>query len=82
MKATNGLHNNFGCYNFSYRRGALPSALSYQSKWLNEWAKEWFYMKNNLKEHTDIKGIIQTPIHTCFGYKNRLVISTSKLRPL
>jgi hypothetical protein len=82
MKATNGLHNNFGCYNFAYRRGALSLALAYQSKWSNACAKEWFYMKNNLKEHTHIKGIIQTPIHTCFGYKNRLVISTLKLRLL
>jgi hypothetical protein len=26
-------------------------------------------MKNDLKECPDIKGIIQTLIHTCFGYK-------------
>jgi hypothetical protein len=50
MKATRGLHNNFGYYNFAYRRGALFLALAYRSKWLNEWAKEWFYMKNVLKE--------------------------------
>jgi hypothetical protein len=31
--------------------------------------KSGFYMKNDLKERTDIKGIIQRPIHTCFGYK-------------
>jgi hypothetical protein len=43
-------------------------ALAYQSKWPNEWAGV-FYMKNDLKEREDIKGIIQTPIHTCFGYK-------------
>jgi hypothetical protein len=57
-KATRGLHNNFVCYNFSYRRGTLFSALAYQSKWLNERAKEWFYMKNDLKEQPNIKGII------------------------
>jgi hypothetical protein len=43
-------------------------ALAYQRKWRNKWAKEWFYMKNDFKEREDIKGIIQTPIHTCFGY--------------
>jgi hypothetical protein len=32
-------------------------------------AKEWLYMKNDLKEMDDIKGIIQTHIHTCFEYK-------------
>jgi hypothetical protein len=57
-------------------------APTYQSKWLNEWAREWFYMKNDLNERTDIKGIIQTPIVTCFGYKNQHVISTLKLRLL
>jgi hypothetical protein len=40
--------------------------LAYRSKWTNEWAKEWFYMKNDMKE---MEGIIQTHIHTCFGYK-------------
>jgi hypothetical protein len=44
-------------------------SLAYRSKWPNEWAKEWFYMKNDLNERTDIKGIIQTPIVTSFGYK-------------
>jgi hypothetical protein len=69
MKETRGLHNNFGCYNFAYRKGAIFPALAYQSKWPNECAKEWFYIKNDLKERSDFKGIIQTPIHTCFGYK-------------
>jgi hypothetical protein len=68
-KATRGLHNNFGCYNFAYRKGAMFPALAYRSKWLNEWANERFYMKNDLKERVDIKDIIQTPIHTIFGYK-------------
>ena len=44
-------------------------ALTYRSKWPNEWAEKWFYMANDLKERDDIKDIIQTPIHTSFGYK-------------
>jgi hypothetical protein len=78
-KATRGLHNNFGCYNFVYRRGVMFLALAYRSKWPNEWTWEWFYMKNDLNEWTDIKGIIQTPIVTCFEYKSQHIISTSKL---
>jgi hypothetical protein len=39
-------------------------------------------MKNDLKEQSNIKGIIQIPVHTCFGYKNQLVISTLKLKLL
>jgi hypothetical protein len=44
-------------------------ALVYRSKWLNAWAKEWFYMKNDLKEREDLKDIIQNPIHPSFGFK-------------
>jgi hypothetical protein len=29
--------------------------------------EEWFYVKNNLIEREDIKGIIQRPILSCFG---------------
>jgi hypothetical protein len=58
------------------------SALANRIKWPKEWTKEWFYMKNDLKARPNIKGIIQTPIHTCFGYKKLHVISTSKLKPL
>jgi hypothetical protein len=75
-KATRGLHNNFGCYNFAYRRGSMFPALAYRSKWLNEWVKKWFYMKNDLTTRVDIKGIIQTPIVTSFGSKSRRAIST------
>ncbi|KAL5651467.1 hypothetical protein ACJX0J_036925 [Zea mays] len=38
--------------------------------WPNEWANEWFYMKKDLDARANIKGIIHTPIATCFGYKN------------
>jgi hypothetical protein len=43
--------------------------LAYQSKWTNDWAKEWFYMKNDLTVWADISGIIQSPIVTSFGFK-------------
>jgi hypothetical protein len=44
-------------------------ALAYRSKWLNEWVKEWFYMKNDLAARADISGIIQSSIVTSFGFK-------------
>jgi hypothetical protein len=44
-------------------------ALAYRSKWPNEWTKEWFYMKSDLKARPDIKGIIQTPYSHMLGYK-------------
>jgi hypothetical protein len=45
------------------------SALVYQSKWPNEWAKEWFYMMNDLTVQADISSIIQSPIVIRFGFK-------------
>jgi hypothetical protein len=68
-KATRGLYNNFGCYKFSYRRGSMFLSLAYRSKWVNEWAKQWFYMKNDLNARAGIKGTIQTLNATSFGYK-------------
>jgi hypothetical protein len=44
-------------------------AFAYQSKWSNKWAKEWFYMKNDLPARVDISGIIQSPIVISFGFK-------------
>jgi hypothetical protein len=35
------LHNNFRCYNLSYRKDSRFYVLAYQTKW----AKEWFYVK-------------------------------------
>jgi hypothetical protein len=52
--------------------------LAYRTKWPNEWTKEWFYMKNDLNEQTDITGIIQTHIVTSFRYKSQCVTSSSK----
>jgi hypothetical protein len=35
--------------------------------------EEWFYVKNNLIEREDIKGIIQRPIWSCFGLRRPTV---------
>jgi hypothetical protein len=37
IKATRGLHNNYGCYKFVYQRGSMFPSLAYRSKWPNEW---------------------------------------------
>jgi hypothetical protein len=31
--------------------------------------QEWFYVKNDLGEREDIKGIIQRPIWSCFDIR-------------
>lgn len=52
------LHNNFGCYNFQYRKEAHYLAMVYRSKWPNSRTKEWFFVKNDLDKRGDINTII------------------------
>jgi hypothetical protein len=40
-----GLHDNFGCYNFAYRKTTKFPVISYRSKWPAGWKSEWFYVK-------------------------------------
>jgi hypothetical protein len=37
-----GLHENFGCYNFAYRKNTKFPMISYRSKWPAGWKSEWF----------------------------------------
>jgi hypothetical protein len=40
-----GLHENFGCYNFAYRKTTKFPVISYRSEWPAGWKSEWFYVK-------------------------------------
>jgi hypothetical protein len=40
-----GLHENFGCYNFAYRKDMKTPVVSYRTKWPIGWKNEWFYVK-------------------------------------
>jgi hypothetical protein len=64
MKATGKeqYHNNFGSYSFVPRSGASYPVPTFWKRWLGSWIKEWFYVKNDLVEREDVKGIIQRPI--------------------
>jgi hypothetical protein len=37
-----GLHENFGCYNFAYRKDTKAPVLSSHTKWPTGWKGEWF----------------------------------------
>jgi hypothetical protein len=41
----------------------------FRKKWPGSWMKEWFYVKNDLNQREDVKGIIQRPIWSCFGIR-------------
>jgi hypothetical protein len=47
-----GLHENFGCYNFSYRKDMKTPVVSYRSKWPTGWKSEWFYVKIDEKRRS------------------------------
>jgi hypothetical protein len=62
-------HNNFGCYSFVARSGSSCPVPTIRKRWPGDWMKEWFYVKNDLKEREDIKGIIMRPIWQRFGLR-------------
>jgi hypothetical protein len=60
-------HNNFGCYSFVPRFEVRYPVPTFWKRWSGAWMQEWFYVKNDLVEREDIKGIIQCPIWSRFG---------------
>jgi hypothetical protein len=62
-------HNSFGCYGFIARSNASYPVPTYRKRRPGAWMEEWFYVKNDLIERKDIKGIIQRPIWSRFGLR-------------
>src|SRR6187455_3371797 len=58
-----GLHDNFGCYNFAYRKTTKYPVISYRSKWAAGWKSEWFYVKVD----DDKEKLVQSPLELTFG---------------
>jgi hypothetical protein len=58
-----GLHENFGCYNFAYRKDMKTPVVSYHSKWPTGWKSEWFYVKIDEKK----EKLVQSPLELTFG---------------
>ena len=42
--------------------------------------KQWFYVKNDLSEREDVKGIIQCPIRSHFGIRRPLIASGNEVQ--
>jgi hypothetical protein len=62
-------HNNFGSYGFMPRSEANYPVPTFQKKWPGSWMKEWFYVKNDLNQREDVRGVIQRPIWSHFGIR-------------
>jgi hypothetical protein len=58
-----GLHENFGYYNFAYRKTTKFPVISYHSKWPAGWKSEWFYIKVD----EDKEKLVQSPLELVFG---------------
>jgi hypothetical protein len=58
-----GLHENFGCYNFAYRKNTKFPVISYRSKWPAGWKSEWFYVKVDEEK----EKLVQSPLELNFG---------------
>jgi hypothetical protein len=62
-----GLHENFGCYNFAYRKDMKAPVLSYHTKWPTGWKSEWFYVKADEKKREKLKTLVLSPLSLSFG---------------
>jgi hypothetical protein len=58
-----GLHENFGCYNFAYHKDMKTPVVSYRTKWPTSWKSEWFYVKIDEKK----EKLVQSPVELTFG---------------
>jgi hypothetical protein len=58
-----GLHENFGCYNFAYCKTTKFPVISYRSKWPAGWKSEWFYVKVD----DDKEKLVQSPLELIIG---------------
>jgi hypothetical protein len=67
-----GLHENFGCYNFAYRKDMKTLVVSYRTKWPTGWKNEWFYVKADEKKREKLKTLVLSP----------LILSCGLTRPL
>jgi hypothetical protein len=61
-----GLHENFGCYNFAYRKDTKAPVLSYRTKWPTDWKSEWIYIKADEKNWGKLMTMVMCPLILSF----------------
>jgi hypothetical protein len=62
-----GLHENFGYYNFAYRKDMKAPVLSSRTKCPTGWKSEWFYVKADEKKREKLKTMVMSPLSLSFG---------------
>jgi hypothetical protein len=63
----NGVHKNFGCYNFAYRKDTKASMIGYHTKWPIGWTSEQFYMKGDEKKMEKLMTMVMSPLKLSFS---------------
>jgi hypothetical protein len=71
------LHENFGCYNFAYRKDMKALVLNYRTKWPTVWKSEWFYFKADEKKREKLMQMVMSPLTLSFGLTRPLCRMTS-----
>jgi hypothetical protein len=61
-----GLHKNFGCYNFAYRKDTKAPVIGYRTKWPTGWTNEWFYVKADEKKREKLMTMVMSPMRLSF----------------
>jgi hypothetical protein len=72
-----GLHDNFGCYNFAYRKDMKAPVVRYRTKWPTSWKNEWFYVKADEKKREKLKMLVLSPLSLSFRLTRPLCRMTS-----
>jgi hypothetical protein len=62
-----GLHMNFGCYNFAYRKDTKAPVIGYRTKWPTGWTSEWFYVKADEKKREKLMTMVMSPLRSSFA---------------
>jgi hypothetical protein len=62
-----GLHKNFGCYNFAYRKDTKAPMICYRTKWPTGWTNECFYVKADEKKREKLMSMVMSPLRLNFG---------------
>jgi hypothetical protein len=63
----NGLHKNFSCYNFAYRKDIKAPMIGYCNKWPTGWTNEWFYVKADEKKREKLMSMVMSPLKLKLG---------------
>jgi hypothetical protein len=62
-----GLHKNFRCYNFAYRKDTKAPVIGYRTKWPTGWTNKWFYIKADEKKKGKLMTMVMSPMRLSLG---------------